>query len=268
MSKRAHLEAEFEDLQDQVKRLKDFLRWSDTTYFPTVEALSKDGYVDISSLPTYEPLPKDIDFSDSSSDAWYVLNKKYKSSSGSREYESSWDAKAEVEDSISYIKKNALKPNATFGTKQSALETLRKIGKSIVLAPSTLGSEVRKQFQRDDCLEEAMLDVLASLQIDQRKQIALAEDAKGKFVDKVDELWKTAGGLCILTRMKEVWENLRAAIEVRADVIDLTELSDDGRGEKRDESEHENEDEEHDQNVNDSDGSSESGSDEIEEARL
>lgn len=93
-----------------------------------------------------------VSFDSHSGDAWYILNKKYSSSSSSssKEYDHAFDAQEEVADSIRTIHKQA-SGECSFGTKKSAMETLRKMGKSIALAPSTLGSEVRKHFSHDPC---------------------------------------------------------------------------------------------------------------------
>lgn len=56
----------------------------------------------------------------------------------------------------------------SFGRKRSALETLRKIGKSITMVPSTLGHEVRKHFECDPCIQEGMLDILKSMNLEEK----------------------------------------------------------------------------------------------------
>jgi hypothetical protein len=77
--------------------------------------------------------------------------------------------------------------DTSFGTRKSALETLRKIGKSIVLAPSTLGHEVLKQMQEDATLPEAMLAILASMTVEERLAAAHSADEKGSLLQKMQE---------------------------------------------------------------------------------
>lgn len=194
-----------------------------------------------------EEITNDLDFSDSSRSVWYILNRKYKGS-GSHEYERSWDATADVKSSIEYIRKNATKADATSPTKQSALETLRKIGKSVTLAPSTLGSEVQKQLGSDDCLERAMIEIVLSLNMAERKMVALSEDEKGRFVDKVEALWGESDGLCIFERLPEVLALLAAAVETKSGVVESMENAD---SEEEDFEEHNSENE----NVDHEDGS-------------
>ena len=154
-----------------------------------------------------------IDFSKYSGSAWYALNKKYKSSKDSVEYENSWAAASEVKDCVGSIRRQATLPSSSFGTKRSALETPRKIGKSVTLAPSTLGSEVIKQFQYEDCVEDAMKKILLGMSAAEVKQVAQSADEKGMFVDKVDELQASAAGLCIMEGLEEILNILDDAID-------------------------------------------------------
>ena len=151
--------------------------------------------------PTNLVRSKDTEFCYESGQVWYILNKKYASSSGSREYNSSWSATEEIKGHIRDICKTARKADATFGTKQNALETLRKIGKSICLARSTLGREVRKQMQRDDALDGAMRKILMGLSVADARRIAVAEldGGKGMFVAKLKQLWAMSHG-CVCSR--------------------------------------------------------------------
>ncbi|KAK6392198.1 hypothetical protein LTR65_003970 [Meristemomyces frigidus] len=144
-------------------------------------------------------------------DSWYVLNKKYKSSRGSVEYERAYDAKEEVDAYIASIEKQA-HPDTSYGTKKSALETLRRIGKSIMLAPSTLGHEVIKHMQEDDALPNAMISILESMSVDERLRLADSSDEKGCFYDRVGELVADADDLCIFEELSSVVELLDGAV--------------------------------------------------------
>ena len=59
---------------------------------------------------------------------------------------------------------------ASLGTKISALETLRKIAKSVCLAGDTLGCEVRKRCRCEACLEEGMLGVVKTVGGEERER--------------------------------------------------------------------------------------------------
>ncbi|KAK3647031.1 hypothetical protein LTR56_008197 [Elasticomyces elasticus] len=146
---------------------------------------------------------KVVDLSHYSGEAWYALNIKYRSSKGSVEYDCAGDAFGDILGYIAQILKQA-HPDTSYGTKKSALETLRKIGKSIVFASSTLGSEVRKQMGYDDSLSEAMKQILESMTIDERVKLSEETDEKGDFLSKVTELESSARGYCMFEGLEDV----------------------------------------------------------------
>jgi hypothetical protein len=152
-----------------------------------------------------------LDFSNRSGDAWYILNKKYKSGRGSIEYERAFDAFEEVTAIIRGIARDARK-NASYGTKRSALVTIRKIGKSICLAPSTLGSEVRKHMGHDNALTDTMTAIMEGMNFDERVRMGEEDDGDGKgdFFSEVIELRNMAAGYCLFGDLGE-------AIDIMAD---------------------------------------------------
>lgn len=87
---------------------------------------------------------KVIDFSHYSSTAWYALNKKCASSKGSYEYDRAGDACDDVKGCIEAIASQG-RGSASYETKKSALETLRKIGKSIVSSNGVIAMNVPNQ---------------------------------------------------------------------------------------------------------------------------
>lgn len=129
-----------------------------------------------------QDLQRVVDFYHLSRRAWHVLNSGC--SSGKDGYEGSFEARFRVIEIIDSIRKGA-GVNCTFGTRNSALENLRKIGKSIVLTDDTLGSEVRKGFQCEDFLRDGMYEILKTMDVLERQQMAEATDKKGSFLDKV-----------------------------------------------------------------------------------
>lgn len=101
----------------------------------------------------------------------------------------------------------------SFGTKKSALETMRKIDKSITLAPSTLGHEVRKHFQCEPCLEKGMIDILKSMNVHERQDMADSTDEKGSFLDKTISLRNKCDSLCIMEGLNDVVKCIEDALE-------------------------------------------------------
>lgn len=85
---------------------------------------------------------KVIDFDYLSELVWKMLNVTYARVSGSVAYDVSGDAVEKIEKCFDIIRENCPK-GANFRTKESALETLRKIGKSICLCNGVIGREIR-----------------------------------------------------------------------------------------------------------------------------
>lgn len=125
---------------------------------------------------------KVIDFDYYSKSAWKTINVTYSRLSGSKQYEFSGEAASSVGKCIKEIGKDAT-DHASYGTKKNALETLRKIGKTIALADDTIGHEVRKQFQWETCLEKTMLRIAKSMTAEERAKMFTKE-----FREKLEEL--------------------------------------------------------------------------------
>ena len=139
-----------------------------------------------------------IDFDHYSKSAWKVINVTYSKLSGSRQYEASFQAAASVEGYIKAIGKDT-PAHASFDTKKSALQTLRKIGKTIALSTDVVGHEVRIQFQSESCLEMTMLRIVKSMT--QRERAMVLTD---ELEEKLEELEGLAEDHCIFERLKDV----------------------------------------------------------------
>lgn len=108
-----------------------------------------------------------------------------------------FEAASEVEECIAAIDKGS-GDMTSFGTKKSAVETLRKIGKSILLADDTLGYEVRKQFQWNQGVDVVMLRILMGMKAEERAAL------RAELEEKCRELWQMAGEECIFDKLPEV----------------------------------------------------------------
>ncbi|RYC61651.1 hypothetical protein CHU98_g4569 [Xylaria longipes] len=125
-----------------------------------------------------------LDFDGYSKEAWHVLNtSSYTEGSGSKQYNSSWEAKSEVCDCITAIGEQT-RAESSYGTKLSALETLRKIARTVLLADDTLGHEVRKQFQEDSCIADEMLRIAQSMSPEEQLRAGATSDEKGSLAEK------------------------------------------------------------------------------------
>ena len=105
---------------------------------------------------------KVIDFDYLSKSAWRTLNVTYDRMRDSAAFQMSGEAYWEVKGCMKSIADRCPKA-ANFRTKKSALETLRKIGKSICLSDGVIGREVRQSFQSDHTLVDTMQRIAKSL---------------------------------------------------------------------------------------------------------
>ncbi|GAW16888.1 hypothetical protein ANO14919_063340 [Xylariales sp. No.14919] len=138
-----------------------------------------------------------IDFSDFSRRAWHVLNtSEYTQGSGSKQYEASFEARSEVIGCIEAIGKEAA-VDSSYGTKLSALETLRKIAKTILLAGDTLGREVRMEFQHETCLADIMVCIADSMTPDEQLRAGATADAKGSLAAKLEWVCDETAAHCL-----------------------------------------------------------------------
>jgi hypothetical protein len=140
---------------------------------------------------------KVINFDQYSKSAWYILNVKYSRISGSKQCEVAGDAFREIQDTLRTIEDLA-PAHASFGTKKSALETLRKIGKSICLGRTdVLGSEMIKSFQSDGAFVSIMLKIACSLSDEDKTRMMADEEFESKLTE-----------LEILSKNQYVFEDL------------------------------------------------------------
>lgn len=147
-----------------------------------------------------------INFDQYSRDAWHILNtSEYTEGRGSEQFEASFDAYSDVVACIEAIGKET-HVQGSYGTKLSALETLRKIAKTILLAGDTLGSEVRRQFQHESCLADTMMRIARSMTAEEQRRAGANTDEKGSLAAKLRWVCDEANGYCIegLSSLRDV----------------------------------------------------------------
>lgn len=141
---------------------------------------------------------RDFDFQ--SKAAWHALN------SGSRGYDASIDAAITVSRIIAQIKEQT-PAHASFGTKKSALVTLRKIGKSIALGGNHdgFGSRVIETLSDEgDPLEEAMLEIVGAMTEEEKANMR----ADNEWIEKVMELVKLGEDVDMFKTLEDMLEDL------------------------------------------------------------
>jgi hypothetical protein len=138
----------------------------------------------------------------------------------------SGDAYQEVVSKIEVIR-DRCPVHASYVTKHSALETLRKIGKIIIMSSdSTLGSEVRKSFSYDSILEKTMQGVLKGMTTEERQDMAREPQEEMIWIDKLKELEELAAGYCMFEGLAGVRLLLEGRGNDNAKSLDGVELVD------------------------------------------
>lgn len=196
-----------------------------------------------------------LDFDYHSKSVWHTLNRSYYTKlSSSKQYEAAFDVFEEIKASIETIASKT-KKESSHATKLSALETLRKIAKTILLSDGDcLGSEVRKSFQSDTCLEDAMLGILESMTDDEIYEAGenISEIGKPSLLYKVEWVESEVKGYCVFESMGDVV----AAFE-RANPDNIQGQSTDPEDELR--SDFEEEEEEEEEGEGENEGSARAG---------
>jgi hypothetical protein len=84
------------------------------------------------------------------------------------------------------------------------LETLRKIGKTILLSSDTLGHEVRRRFQGHSQLEDAMLEIMENFRDGECQKMCGTNDGRSTFLDRLVELNSLTGVYGVFEGLEEV----------------------------------------------------------------
>ena len=118
---------------------------------------------------------------------------------GSHQYRASFGVYDDVVGCIKDIRKQC-PVEASYGTKKSALETLRKIGKTVCLSGGdVIGSEVQKGFQGITRLEDTMYSIVQKMPQGERDLIM-----KGDIGVKLEELAELSKSYCLFETLDDV----------------------------------------------------------------
>ena len=133
-----------------------------------------------------EESTKVIDFDFQSKVAWHSLNDPSNSRNGSRGYDAGIDAGISISQTIAKIREQT-PDHASFGTKKSALVTLRKIGKSIAIEGryDEFSSQVIKTlYTEGEPLEKAMRHIVDAMKEEEKAKMRENKE----WIEKVKEL--------------------------------------------------------------------------------
>lgn len=143
-----------------------------------------------------------INFDHFSKSVWHAMAQG-DGASGSRQYRLGLEVSGTIEETIAKIK-NQTPSHSSFGTKKSALVTLRKIAKTIVLgANDAMGHEVISQLHLDgDPLDKAMHYVVEGMNEVERDEMRSDQE----WIDAVKELVE-------IGRNHDMYETLNQLLE-------------------------------------------------------
>ncbi|KAI3399140.1 hypothetical protein diail_7719 [Diaporthe ilicicola] len=145
----------------------------------------------LSSQPARAAIPLSqmrpvTNFDHYSKSAWHALNdRELLRLSGSRQYTMAGDVYSDICDCVNAIDEMT-RSDSPLGTKQNAIETLRKIAKTIVLGEDTVGHEVRKELQNDSNISDIMVRIVESMSPEERMRTGRRADAKGTLIGKLE----------------------------------------------------------------------------------
>lgn len=124
-----------------------------------------------------------IDFDHFSRSAWYSINKEHSRKSGVAQFEVGHEVAQDIEEMFKTMS-DTTPEHASYGTKRSAVETMRKIMKSVALSS---GSELAKVVRNSVTgLDDTLVEVLGRFTADELERLSL--DFKGEWRDKLEEL--------------------------------------------------------------------------------
>jgi hypothetical protein len=172
-----------------------------------------------------------FNFDHYSRDVWHEINVRHEDLRDSDKYDFASDVQTSVADAIADIKKK-VKSFSSFGTKRSALENLRKIGKTICVSVGVIPDGLR---EREYTLDVAMCKIVELMTPDERAVMCSINDGRGQFISKMEELDTLCAGLYIYDEMVNAVALLRG---------DETDEDEEDNHEEHDEEE-DSEDEDH-----------------------
>ena len=177
-----------------------------------------------------EESTKVIDFDFQSKVAWHALNDPDDSRNGSRGYDAGIDAAISVSETIAKIREQT-PAHASFGTKKSALVTLRKIGKSIALGGrwDEFSSQVIKTlYTEGEPLDKAMLGIVDAMKKEEKANMR----GNKEWIEKVKELMELGKDIDMFETLEKMLERLGPDEPRRSisGVVEPTSGDLDGRG--------------------------------------
>jgi hypothetical protein len=143
-----------------------------------------------------------IDFDHYSEAAWRELNQDVGGWDGADEFGRVGDVETAIEKMLHAIYR-ATKEHSSFGTKKSAVETMRKIFKSLMLGNDQIAHEVRTTCYGWDAMFVAVFNRMTDLE---KAKLALEDD--GAWAEKFREVVKLANAYRVMEKLGEPLDEL------------------------------------------------------------
>lgn len=170
---------------------------------------------------------KTIDFDYHSKSVWRTLNVQYAKLKSSHQYQMSGEAFESVSSCIEDIR-DRCPPYASYVTKFSALETLRKIGKTIIMSnDDELGREVQNDFGHDTVIEDAIKDIIEPMTSEERKDLMQEPCGDMIWMDKLKELHNLGEDYGIFESLADVIALLEDGTRSSRQTIEVVDLLND-----------------------------------------
>ena len=116
------------------------------------------------------------DFEACSAEVDFIINNKYSSLSGSKQYEKAFDAFREIQALISIIEKH-VGPDLPYIDKIRALRALINIGQSVAGSEGdVVAHEIRTLFASDDEISELIISIIKSVEVPERSRMGLEDE--------------------------------------------------------------------------------------------
>lgn len=136
------------------------------------------------AIPLSQMVPV-ITFDHLSKDVWHALNNKGLLQLIRRRQAEK--AEEVVEEALEYVDEiiAKAKPDSPLQTRRSAVETLRKIMKTVILTDGVAGDEMRTQQRRDNRMEQCIVELLTSMTPEERIAMGAKVEKEETFLEKV-----------------------------------------------------------------------------------
>lgn len=171
-----------------------------------------------------------ISFDRFSKEAWHELNTKYGRIPGSKEYDIAYDVADRIGKMLQRIAHETM-AHSSFGTKLSAIETIRKIYKSVLVANGTLGHYVHQNLSGWGDSLISVAETFSDDELDRLYETVIGDNAL--WLDKFEEVANLAKEHCVQEELM---------IEDAIAIIKGEEDEDDEDDKEGDGDEHEGED--------------------------